>query len=172
MIRFVRGSLFDSELQTLVNPVNRVGVSGAGLAKEFKKRWPDMHRDYALACKERRMPNVRLTWTHPHEHMVLCFVTKEDWRDPSDLALIEQGLDDFARSAWLRDHTITSVAFPALGCGNGGLEWDKVRSLMLGMLRRVEIPIEIYEPMDGVGLARSARPSRGAMPKARSPRPR
>ena len=146
MIRFERGSLFDSDAQTLVNPVNRVGVSGAGLAKEFKKRYPDMHREYAQACREKRMPEILISWTHPHDHMVLCFVTKEHWREPSVLALIEEGLLQFSSSRWIKDGTITSIAFPALGCGNGGLDWNDVRPLMLQCLEPVSIPVTIYEP--------------------------
>jgi O-acetyl-ADP-ribose deacetylase (regulator of RNase III) len=44
MLRFMRGSLFDSAAQTLVNPVNCRGVMGKGLAKVFKDRWPEMFR--------------------------------------------------------------------------------------------------------------------------------
>lgn len=147
-VRFVRGSLFDSDAQTLVNPVNRVGVSGAGLAKEFKKRYPNMHRDYALACKNNAMGNLRISWRHPHD-AVLCFVTKEHWRDPSRLELIEAGLEEFVRSEWVRNATITSIAFPALGCGNGGLDWLDVQPLMTRYLEKVDIPVAIHVPMSG-----------------------
>jgi O-acetyl-ADP-ribose deacetylase (regulator of RNase III) len=156
MIRFVKkGSLFGSTSQTLVNPVNRVGVSGAGLAKDFKRRWPDMHKDYVEACKEKTMGALRLSWTFPHVHMVLCFVTKEHWRDPSTLELIEAGLKQFAASPWTKDGTITSIAFPALGCGNGGLDWKDVKPLMTSYLEPIDLPIEIYEPIDRAALARS-----------------
>lgn len=37
MIHYVSGNIFDSPAQTLVNPVNTVGVMGKGLALEFKK---------------------------------------------------------------------------------------------------------------------------------------
>ena len=36
---------FDSQAQTLVNTVNCVGVMGKGIALEFKKRFPEMHKD-------------------------------------------------------------------------------------------------------------------------------
>jgi len=41
---------------------------------------------------------------------------------------------------------ILSAAFPALGCGNGGLEWDTVGPLMFQLLSQAKIPIEIYAP--------------------------
>ena len=40
----VRGNMFDSKAQVLADPVNCVGVMGAGLAKQFKARYPDGNR--------------------------------------------------------------------------------------------------------------------------------
>jgi len=44
-----KGNLFASERQTLVNTVNCVGVMGAGIALEFKLRYPAMFRRYRNA---------------------------------------------------------------------------------------------------------------------------
>ena len=41
---------------------------------------------------------------------------------------------------------ITSIAFPALGCGHGGLNWNDVKPLMKKYLEDLDIEIEIYEP--------------------------
>ena len=38
MVEYLTTSPFDSPAQTLVNPVNTVGVMGKGLAVEFKAR--------------------------------------------------------------------------------------------------------------------------------------
>ena len=46
---------FDSQAQTLVNTVNCVGVMGKGIALEFKKRFPEMHKDYVARCKARQV---------------------------------------------------------------------------------------------------------------------
>lgn len=147
MIQFKRGSIFDSKAQTLVNPVNTVGVSGAGLAKEFKKRFPEAQRDYVKACKGGRFP-VGTLLLHRESptapRWILHFATKEHWRDPSELAFVEKGLRILANNM---DNGITSIAFPALGCGNGGLEWSDVKPLMVEHLRGLSIPVEIYEPM-------------------------
>ena len=40
------------------------------------------------------------------------------------------------------DYGITSVAFPKLGCGNGGLLWREVKPLMRDYLR--DLPIDVY----------------------------
>ena len=53
---------------------------------------------------------------------------------------IERGLEKFV--ATYAEHGITSVAFPQLGCGNGELDWDEVRPVMLRYLR--PLPINVY----------------------------
>ena len=40
------GDLLESPAQTLVNTVNCVGVMGKGIALEFKKKFPEMYKDY------------------------------------------------------------------------------------------------------------------------------
>jgi hypothetical protein len=42
MIEIVKGDIFASGCQALVNPVNCVGVMGKGLVLQFKQRWPAM----------------------------------------------------------------------------------------------------------------------------------
>lgn len=70
------------------------------------------------------------------------FPTKISWRDPSDLKLIENGLLKFRNN--YKSKGITSIAFPKLGCGNGGLDWNNVRTLMERYLSDLPIDIEIY----------------------------
>ncbi len=92
-IRIVHGSIFESSAQTLVNPVNCRGVMGAGLAKEFNRRWPRMYEVYREACQR---GEVRIG--HPllcpmRDRWVLNFPTKDDWRERSKLEYIERGLE-------------------------------------------------------------------------------
>ena len=49
------GDIFNSEAQTLVNTVNCVGIMGKGIAAEFKKRFPDMFKDYVARCERKNI---------------------------------------------------------------------------------------------------------------------
>lgn len=153
-IKLITGSIFDSECQTLVNPVNCVGVMGAGLAKEFKYRYDktDLFWDYKHRCAR---GEVRLGFpylftefrnTNGKWKPVVLFPTKDHWRSRSYLAPIEHGLQ------YLADHIdawhIESIAFPALGCGKGGLSWSVVLPTMIDLLNDLEIPVEIYRPQE------------------------
>jgi len=71
---------------------------------------------------------------------VLLFPTKRHWEKPAELEYIEDGLKDFIANWDLMG--IRSIAFPKLGCGNGGLDWDEVRPIMERYL--CELPIKAY----------------------------
>jgi O-acetyl-ADP-ribose deacetylase (regulator of RNase III) len=49
MIKLSDGDIFYSKCDAIVNPVNTVGVMGAGLALQFKKRFPEMFEAYVKA---------------------------------------------------------------------------------------------------------------------------
>lgn len=144
MIRFVNGDIFGSGARTLVNPVNCRGVMGRGLALEFKRRWPDMHREYVQRCLSGELrPGRPMLFRGDPERLILCFPTKNDWRDPSTYEIVEAGLGGL----YGYGHSeLGSIAFPALGCGLGGLEWPKVKPLFDKYLGDWPIEIEVYEP--------------------------
>src|SRR5258708_15261534 len=145
MVKELIGSVFESKVQTLVNAVNCVGVMGKGLALEFKKRYPAMFDDYAERCARKQ---VRLGEPYLFRDrsgtLIVNFPTKDNWRSPSRLADIEHGLDYFVQphAQW----GIESVAFPQLGCGNGGLSWEDVGPLIFSKLQDLKIEIEVCLP--------------------------
>lgn len=145
MFRALIGDLFESRMQALVNTVNCVGIMGKGIAQKFKQRYPAMFGDYIKRCDKRE---VRLGEPYPYydasSGIVVNFPTKNHWRSPSRLADIEEGLDYFV--AHYKEWGVTSIAFPPLGCGNGGLEWEEVGPLMFRKLGNLDINVEVYAP--------------------------
>ena len=141
-LSIIRGNIFTTNAQTIVNTVNCVGVMGAGIALECKFRYPEMFQNYRLACSrgEIRIGAVSLHKTSPK--WVLNFPTKTHWKDPSQLRFIESGLEDFVEK-WA-GLGIESIAFPLLGAQNGGLDSRDSEKIMVGYLRDLGIPVEIY----------------------------
>lgn len=145
MIRVLIGDIFQSDAQTLVNTVNCVGVMGKGVALEFKKRWPSMMQDYIDRCNKKLVkPGEPYIYTDMLGASIINFPTKDHWRSASRLSDIEKGLSIFLEN--YKTWNVTSVAFPPLGCGNGGLEWEIVGPIMYKMLSKVDIPVEIFAP--------------------------
>ena len=145
MVRVLVGDLFESNAQTVVNTVNCVGVMGKGIALEFKKRFPDMFRDYEARC---RRGEVQLGRPYLYKSLVLPWIlnfpTKDHWRSVTRLQDIVRGLEH------LLDHCqkwgIESLAFPPLGCGQGQLEWAVVGPTLYRYLSCLRVPVEIYAP--------------------------
>ena len=74
-------------------------------------------------------------------NVIKCFEkTKKHWKDPSSLIYVEAGLLSFVNK--YESYGISSIAFPKLGCGNGGLDWEVVKPVMERYLK--ELPIDVY----------------------------
>jgi O-acetyl-ADP-ribose deacetylase (regulator of RNase III) len=143
MITYVDANLFTSPAQTLVNTVNTVGVMGKGIAKAFKTVYPDMFEEYASLCRRGEFTTGRLLLYRTHHKWVLNFPTKRHWRQRSRLEDIDAGLRTFRQT--YAEQGITSVAFPQLGCGNGGLDWERqVRPLMEQHLATLPIDVTVH----------------------------
>ena len=138
-------SIFDSTAQTLVNTVNCVGVMGKGLALEFKKLYPEMFEQYKMYCNQKLIQPGKL-WLYKHDdkHWVLNFPTKCHWKYPSKIEYIEQGLQKFVNT--YKEKNITDIAFPLLGCNNGGLNPNIVINIMIKYLQQcTDCNITIYD---------------------------
>lgn len=145
MINVLIGDLFETSAKTIVNTVNCVGVMGKGIAQAFKKRYPEMFNDYARRCQLGQVePGVPYLYADMLGASILNFPTKKHWRSPSRLDDVIRGLDIFAEK--YKEWGIESIAFPPLGCGNGGLEWAVVGPLMYQRLSAMELSVEIYAP--------------------------
>lgn len=141
MITYVRDSIFESPAMVLVNTVNTVGVMGKGIAKEFKAFFPEMFEEYQRRCEEGTLVIGSLYLSRARPKSVLNFPTKRHWRQRARLADIEAGLQTFVAS--YMEYSISSIAFPQLGCGNGELDWERdVRPMMEHYLH--PLPIDIY----------------------------
>lgn len=148
MIKVLIGNIFESKKAVLVNTVNCVGVMGKGIAKLFKERYPEMYADYKNRCDMGKVkPGLPYFYKSNDlfsETGIVNFPTKEHWRSASRVTDIINGLDYIVKN--YKEWGIKSIAFPPLGCGNGGLEWSIVGKIMFQKLKNTDIDIEIYAP--------------------------
>lgn len=164
-LSLVQGDMFFSRMQTLTVSVNTVGVMGKGLASRAKYQFPEVYVGYQDLCRRRKLRmgkpvlytvessldqqladdpeslhGVRL------ETRFLLFPTKNNWREQSSIAGIEQGLQ------WLQDNykkqKLESLAIPALGCGLGRLDWRDVGPILCQYLYDMAVPVQLYLPAE------------------------
>lgn len=141
MITTKHGSIFDSTAEVIVVPVNCVGVMGAGLALEAKKRWPKESAEYVLACQSK---SVGPGGVMKVGRLVFA-ATKVHWQFTSCLHYVETCLENIA--GWLHgDITwgVNSIALPQLGCGCGRLDWADVEPLVHKHLSGLDCDVEVW----------------------------
>ena len=153
MINYVKGDLLSTNTEALVNTVNTVGVMGKGIALQFKEKYPNNFNQYFIACKKGEMKPGKLLVvrenTLEENKIIINFPTKVEWFKKSQYSYIEDGLKALINT--INDYNIKDIAIPPLGCGNGGLKWDKVRDLIekyLGSLPNTTI--YVFEPNDEI----------------------
>ncbi|WP_270640610.1 type II toxin-antitoxin system antitoxin DNA ADP-ribosyl glycohydrolase DarG [Longibaculum muris] len=147
MINIVIGNIFESKMDVLVNTVNCVGVMGKGIASDFKKKYPAMFDEYKKLCDQHSLKTGTLyPYLENNKVKLVNFPTKQHWRSPSKLEYITEGLEWFVKH--YAELNIKSIAFPPLGCGNGGLSWDQIGPIMYQYLKDLPIEIEIYAPFN------------------------
>lgn len=144
-ITFIKGNIFNTKCQTIVNTVNCVGVMGKGIAFVHRLRYPKMYEEYKEHCKNKLIKTGSL-WLYKKQEnapWILSFPTKFHWKYPSKIEWVEQGLQKFVETYEKKE--ITSIAFPLLGTHNGGLDTNEVKGLMDKYLAKCSIDIEIYD---------------------------
>lgn len=139
----------NSKCFALVNTVNTVGVMGKGIALQFKNQFPHNFEVYRASCIGQKFKIGNLLVVKDAsllmgERLIINFPTKTNWRFGAEYTYIEQGLISLAQL--IEAKQIVSIAIPALGCGNGGLNWEEVRLLIIQHLDAQNSLIEIYEP--------------------------
>jgi len=152
MITYVKGDLLDAPVEALVNTVNTVGVMGKGIALQFKEKFQMNFKLYADASKKGEIVIGKMFVVREAlldgERIIINFPTKTEWYRKSQYNFIEEGLQDLVQV--IASYGIRSIAVPPLGCGNGGLQWNKVKAMMEKYLGNVPADILIYEPNEKV----------------------
>lgn len=143
MIEIIKGNIFTSNAQTIVNTVNCVGVMGKGIAYEFRLRYPLMYKRYVELCQAKKL-RIGTLWIYKSDFKwVLNFPTKNDWKFESKVEYLEKGLQKFLET--YKSKGIESIAFPILGSSNGGIPEAISLEVMKRYLSKCDIRIEIYQ---------------------------
>lgn len=149
-VTITQGDLLRQDaVDAIVNTVNCAGVMGKGIALQFKNKWPLNYRAYEAACKAKEVRPGRMFVFDSggliKPNYIINFPTKDHWRGKSQIEFIRDGLNDLV--AQVKRLGIRSVAIPPLGCGNGGLDWNEVRPLIVDAFASLpNVEVRLFEP--------------------------
>jgi O-acetyl-ADP-ribose deacetylase (regulator of RNase III) len=122
---------------------------GRGIALQFRKAFPENFGVYQRACeREEVRPGKMLVFetgllTSPR--YIINFPTKRHWKGKSRMEDVEAGLPALLDE--IKKRGIRSIAVPPLGCGLGGLDWNKVRPKIVHAFESLpEVRVLLFEP--------------------------
>ena len=139
--------------EAIIIPVNSVGVMGKGLALAAKRKYPSLAKEYGEmhSCGVLKPGWVGLVEGDKMKNIpnfaVAC--TKNHWKDPSQYEWIQKAVRDLAWTAPRFD--IRCLKIPPLGCGLGGLEWDRVKPMIQEVFEPLtDLTAIVYEPVRAI----------------------
>lgn len=141
-IIYCRGDLFLSKAHTLAHGCNCDGVMGAGIAKEFKRRFPEMYNQYRERCLNKTfIPGDYWLCKNTSPWWVLNLATQYSTKG-ADSELLTKSFQ--ALEASYQQEGIQSVAMPLIATGLGGLTSIEVYGIMSEIFIDSSLPIFVY----------------------------
>jgi O-acetyl-ADP-ribose deacetylase (regulator of RNase III) len=132
-IHFISGDLFVNRFnaQALAHGCNCAGSMGAGIAVEFRDRYPAMFEEFRRRCKakpaEFTLGDV-FFWREEGKPAVFNLGTQPRPSFGASYPVVEKALQALRERADAEG--VTSIAMPRIAAGYGGLSWKKVRGLI------------------------------------------
>ena len=159
MIKTIEGNLFDTTAPVIAHQVNCKGVMGSGVARQIKKKYPDVFYQYQSLCHA-NYPKMLLGLAQPchtktDSKIIVNLFGQEtygydDTNQYTDVSALIQSL--YGLKYFMYGHKEKRIALAyRTGCARGGANWDKevypaIRAIFLGS----GIDIELWELPEGV----------------------
>lgn len=132
-VSYQKSDLFsNTKAQVFAHGTNTYGAMGAGIAVEFKRRFPEMYEEYKEQCRTGAyVPGTVMLWTKT-KPMVANLMTQGHKKSNYRPIILPAKYEDvfnclevfFGKCKQLG--TITEVAMPKIGSGLGGLRWELI----------------------------------------------
>ena len=130
----IHGNLFDRKLEEneyYVHCISRDYACGAGIAKEFNKR-------YDLTRRLKELPRTKAIIIDD----VFNLVTKWNYWEKPTYASLEDSL--VAMKECCSVLQVETLVMPRIGCGLDKLKWGKVKKMIKEVFEDTDIAIEVY----------------------------
>jgi O-acetyl-ADP-ribose deacetylase (regulator of RNase III) len=121
---------------------------GAGIAVDFRERFPLMFEEYKRRCASGTfsLGSVFL-WEEPGHPAIFNLGTQRSWKSGAEMPAIETAVVRMVQLAQQKGHT--RIGLPRIGAGLGRLPWEPIRDLLArtGDATAVELVVfETYRP--------------------------
>lgn len=128
-----KGDVFTTEAAFIGHGVNLRGVMGRGIAKTVRENYPTTFGLYAAICEQKGLQLGEVFITDEDDiHIVNMATQVHIGPDARYDAIFDAGMDAAERIIEIaaEEDRKPVLAIPRIGCGIGGLEWEKVETLL------------------------------------------
>lgn len=144
------GDLFSSTAPALGHGVNCFASMGAGIAVQFRQRYPEMYEAYRQECFARRLlPGNVYWWT------AVNVETQEELRHIANISSQEHPgrnatmpflIDGVTKALeYCEANNLATLALPRIGCGIGGLQYtEQVLPALEELATNSPVDIEVW----------------------------
>lgn len=139
------GDLFSYDGPVIGHGVNTAGVMGAGIAKEFKRRWPEMFKEYQHLCENGRLnPGEIFPYEVGPGNLVLNLATQDKPGKRARWNWISSAIQEAATVVPKIFAECQEFAIPRIGCGIGGLQWENVKQVIRSTTPPYDFTVVVY----------------------------
>jgi O-acetyl-ADP-ribose deacetylase (regulator of RNase III) len=141
---FTKGDIFATEdIHAYAHACNCAGAMGAGIAIEFKRRWPRMYEEYRVRCENGQfgLGDV-FTWSEDGA-TIYNLGTQSHWRKKAQLAALSKSLRKMVALA--KHSGIAKIGLPRIGAGLGGLDWTRVKRIITEVGGETDVTLVVFE---------------------------
>lgn len=149
MIKYIKGDLFNASDYALAHCVSADFALGAGIAKEFNRRF-DMRRilketadgdAYWGQLHGYSLPVIAHDSVNSEQKLVFNLVTKQKYWQKPTLKTLRNALENMKTQT--DTFHIKAVSIPKIGCGLDRLKWDDVAALLQEIFGN-DVEITVY----------------------------
>ena len=142
--REIKGNLFDmSKEYSLAHCISLDCALGAGIAKEFQNRYPNMVNKLRAHISQNRIKTIPIVLSYkigPNRY-IFNLVTKEKyWQKPTYDTL---GPTLVQMKNYCIYNNINKIAMPLIGCGLDRLKWNRVSQMIKDIFNDTDIEIVV-----------------------------
>lgn len=129
-IFYRRGDLFTQDVDAYAHGCNCRGLMGAGIAAQFRERFPAMYQVYRLACDHGELTTGRvLPWADDGK-IIFNLMTQREPGPCAEPWAIAAAIGQMIQLARLPQYRAAVIGLPEIGCGIGGLTPARLKACL------------------------------------------
>ena len=122
MIKYIKGDLFEADVDAFAHGCNTGGKMGAGIAREFKRKFPQMYKDYKARCAKAEFnPGEGYIYLNERKPHIINLATQASLGG-AEIEFVDNALRWLAKNYQI--HGLKSIAMPKIASGLGRLNWE------------------------------------------------